>query len=76
MELVMPKVVISDRPDLFYDIKNIGNIGNSDHATIGIDLLVNCDRPENAKMVRDWQRTQESPTTGAMEPPTLTAHRT
>ena len=60
-------------------MRDIGNFGNSDHATIEIDLLVICDRPENVKMKRleKWRqsRAEKPSSAGAMEPPTRTTLR-
>ena len=47
-------VVITDRTELVFDVNNVGNIGNSDHAAINIELLIKCDRPENVIKCRDW----------------------
>ena len=47
-------VVLTDRPELCYDIYSAGNIGNSDHVVICLELLVHNKCENENVLIRDW----------------------
>ena len=49
-------LVLTNSPERVLNIEDIGNLGNSDHSIISIDLIANLDSKSDCDQVPDWSK--------------------
>ena len=49
-------LLLTDMPEKILDVKDVGNLGSSDHCILLFDMLFDCDYSATSQMLPDWQK--------------------